>query len=289
MVALAATAALAFAASAEAATTEIGSVAEIDGNVAPNPSTVNGSTIQSSAGAGRTYTVPAGYGVITRFRHRTGTNSGTLDFKVYRPTGSPNEYTTIASESHAVTAGTTHAFDTRILVQPGDVLGLNSSSGVQEAYNPGAGDVVGFFSSDPAVGSTATADPAGNGYFLDIAARVETDADGDGYGDDTQDGCPSDASDQTACAADTSIDKKPKKKVKTRKKKAKVKFAFSSSEPNVTFQCSIDGSEFATCASPLKKKLRRGKHKFKVRAVNASSEPDETPASYSFKVKRKRR
>jgi hypothetical protein len=286
MVALAATSTLALAASAEAATTEIGSVAEIQGNVAPNPATTNGSSVQFGPPAGQSYTVPAGYGVITRFRHRTGTNSGTLAFKVYRPTGAAGEYTSLASESHPVTAGTNESFDTRIPVQPGDVLGLNSATNVQEAYTGPAGGSVGFFGGDPSLGSTATASPSATAY-LDIAARVETDADGDGYGDDTQDGCPTDPADQTACAADTVIDQAPKKTVKTKKKKAKVTFAFSSPQPDVTFQCSIDAGGFNPCTSPLTKKFRKGSHTFQVYAVNKSGELDDTPASVSFKVKRK--
>jgi hypothetical protein len=166
------------------------------------------------------------------------------------------------------------------------VLGLNSATNVQEAYTGPAGGSVGFFGGDPAVGATATATPSATAY-LDIAARVETDADGDGYGDDTQDGCPTDPADQTACAADTVIDKGPKKTVKTKRKKAKVTFAFSSPQPDVTFQCSIDAGGFNPCTSPLTKKFRKGSHTFQVYAVNKSGELDATPASYSFRVKRK--
>jgi hypothetical protein len=34
--------------------------------------------------------------------------------------------------------------------------------------------------------------------------------------------------------------------------------------------------------------VSKGRHKFAVRAVNPSGQPDSSPATYSFKVKRKR-
>jgi hypothetical protein len=292
-VALATAAALCTAASAEAATVEIGSVAQIDGNVAPGSFDSGSSAVQANAAAGHTFTVPAGYGVITRYRHRTGTGSGTLKFKVLRPTGNLAEYRVVASESHAVTAGTTESFDTRVQVQPGDVLGLTGTTGVQEAYDSADGsDTIGTLLADAGVGETTSASPEPN-HFLDVAARIETDADGDGYGDDTQDECPADPSKHTGCGpvtgeAETKIDSTPAKVVKTKKKRKKVKFTFSSPQAGTTFECSFDGAGFAPCSSPLKKKLRRGKHTFEVRAVNASGTPDPSPASYSFKIKRKR-
>jgi hypothetical protein len=289
-VAAAAATALVFATSADGSTVEIGSVAQIDGNIAPNPGTTGGDSVQLSSAPGHSYVVPSGYGVITRFRHRTGTNSGPLSFQVYRPTGAAAEFTTIASESHQVDAGTVESFDTQIPVKPGDTLGLSAPGGpggVQEGYTGSAGDQVGFFPGAPPVGGTNTASPVG-AYFIDVAARIETDADADGYGDDTQDGCPTDASDHTACAADTVLTKTPAKKVTTRKRRKKVTFAFSSPQANVTFECSIDGAALTACTSPLTKKLRKGKHTFAVRAVNASGEPDASPATYAFKIKRKR-
>ena len=91
--------------------------------------------------------------------------------------------------------------------------------------------------------------------------------DGDGYGDETQDACPSDASTQGACpppppTPETSITKSPKKVVMTKGRRAEVKFAFTSSEANSPFRCVMDGSRAKACSSPFKTKVRRGKHRF---------------------------
>ena len=273
---------------AHATTTTIGSAAEIAANQPPSPATTNGFTIQTGSAAGRSYVVPAGYGVITKLRHQTGTASGTLTFKVYRPTGVLATYFVVASEARQVVAGTNHSFDVRIPVKPGDTLGISSDTGVQEAYNGGPADTVaGFAPPDPAAGQTVTtAGGPGSGYYLDVAAVVETDADADGYGDDTQDGCSTDARTFGKCA-ETTITKAPKKTVLTKGSKARVKIKFTSPDPAGTFQCSVDGKAFKTCTSPFKKRYKVGKHKVLVKAVNAQGVADLTPALVKFKVKQK--
>lgn len=62
-------------------------------------------------------------------------------------------------------------------------------------------------------------------------------------------------------------------------------FEFSSSAPaSSSFQCSLDGSPFADCASPWTyNQLAQGGHTFKVRALNEAG-PDPSPASSSFTV-----
>lgn len=57
-------------------------------------------------------------------------------------------------------------------------------------------------------------------------------------------------------------------------------FNFSSNEdPNVTFECSLDGAAYALCATPFTAPtLTDGTHSFDVRAVDAAG-PDPTPAS----------
>ena len=88
---------------------------------------------------------------------------------------------------------------------------------------------------------------------------------------------------------ETRIDRQPKDKLKV-KKTATVTYEFSSDEPGSTFRCKIDGKPEAPCSSPLKlKKLKKGKHSFEVTAVDAAGNADPTPATDTFKVKRKRR
>ena len=88
-------------------------------------------------------------------------------------------------------------------------------------------------------------------------------------------------------APDTTITKAPKKTVKTTKRKAKVSFTFTSTITGSTFACSIDGKAFTACTSGVTYKLKAGKHTFAVRAT-AAGVTDPTPATYAFKVKRKK-
>ena len=85
---------------------------------------------------------------------------------------------------------------------------------------------------------------------------------------------------------ETTISKGPKKKTKSRK----AKFTFSSSEAGSTFTCALDKKPAAPCTSPLKlKRLKRGKHKLVVTATDAAGNADASPATYRWKVKKKRR
>ena len=84
---------------------------------------------------------------------------------------------------------------------------------------------------------------------------------------------------------ETTIDSGPKRKVKRRA----ARITFSSSEAGSSFACTIDGGTPEPCNSPItfrvKKKPRR--HRFTVSATDAAGNTDATPASISWRVKRK--
>jgi hypothetical protein len=64
-------------------------------------------------------------------------------------------------------------------------------------------------------------------------------------------------------------------------------FRFVSDEPNVTFQCKLDGKRYRTCRSPFTTKLlSAGPHVFKVRARDDSGRLDSSPAVYPFRIVR---
>jgi hypothetical protein len=127
-------------------------------------------------------------------------------------------------------------------------------------------------------------------FELTMNATIERDADGDGYGDETQDACPTVANAGGPCppppppsvpAPDTKITKGPKGKIESHR----AKFKFKSEPAGATFQCKLDRKPFKPCKSPKTYKgLSAGKHSFRVRAVSAGGAVDPTPAKRGFKV-----
>jgi hypothetical protein len=80
---------------------------------------------------------------------------------------------------------------------------------------------------------------------------------------------------------ETTIDSGPSGTLRS----ATASFAFSSSEAGSTFECSLDGAPFGSCASPKDYAgLADGPHTFEVRAVDAAGNADVTPASSSWSV-----
>jgi large repetitive protein len=62
-------------------------------------------------------------------------------------------------------------------------------------------------------------------------------------------------------------------------------FSFSASEPNSTFECSLDGAPFAACTSPREYTgLTAGTHQFRVQAIDAAANVDPTPAGYAWTI-----
>jgi len=88
-----------------------------------------------------------------------------------------------------------------------------------------------------------------------------------------------------ATAPQTTITSGPKKKTKSRT----ATFEFKSSKAGSSFECSLDDGKFKSCSSPQTyKRLKRGKHSFAVRAT-AAGKTDASPATYDWKIKKKRR
>jgi hypothetical protein len=89
-------------------------------------------------------------------------------------------------------------------------------------------------------------------------------------------------------APETAIKKHPKKSGKKRK----ATFSFSSSESGGSFECKLDKAALTPCTSPFKKKVKAGRkpktHHFTVVAIDAAGNRDGTPASFTWKVKKKR-
>ncbi|WP_375770300.1 Ig-like domain-containing protein [Archangium gephyra] len=62
-------------------------------------------------------------------------------------------------------------------------------------------------------------------------------------------------------------------------------FEFSSNEPGVTFECSLDGAAYTPCTSPVTfTDLAEGEHTLRVRARDAAGNVDDSPAGRTWTV-----
>jgi hypothetical protein len=176
------------------------------GNVCPaNFASANATIVQlANVSSSLPIAVPSA-GVATKWKVESQLTNKPQVLKVFRPTGVKHEFR-IAGESteQTVVAGQ-NAFDTRIPVQPGDQFGLygaNPSGALNCNAAVGAkpADVAGstpmnFRSTDAPVLFGEL-----NSIRVAVSAIVEPDADGDGFGDETQDKCPQSAAFQAECA-----------------------------------------------------------------------------------------
>lgn len=138
-------------------------------------------------------------GVVTGWRVPLGSAKGGLEqrLQVFRPLGPTTVLTIAESAAKVVSARTSGFFRTRIPIERGDLFGLR---GTVETYTCGwtVGVTSGLYEGPTQVGYTYEFRPKADfGSPLQIA--VETDVDGDGYGDESQDRCPRVATTQDAC------------------------------------------------------------------------------------------
>lgn len=253
------------------------------------------SLVQIGAAPGFSFTVPPPGGVITEWAHLGDPdgNAGIGRLQIWRPAGGAAFTLVGRSELQAFAPDVRNTFAIRVPVQAGDLLGIRAATPEVACYVPTmlAADVTRcceIETTDPAPGDTRSLPDDDPGVRLNVAAVLEPDADADGFGDESQDGCATDASLQAACV-DTTLLKVPKNKVKTRRRRARVTFAFTATAPGSTFECNLDGAGFRPCSSPTRMRVKKGRHAFKVRAVSPGGVADASPAADTWKVKRKRR
>jgi hypothetical protein len=249
---------------------------------------------QAGSPAGQ-YAAPAS-GVITAWSHHAAVDdpSGppsaepveSLKLKVARTIGSGQVRIVGSSPAESTTPGALNTFrNVRIPVRAGDFLGAYLLDDGHCLRQPAPGYTWFEEPGDPSLGTTVALSSS-SAYQLDLSAKLEPDRDNDGYGDESQDKCTSEAGPELGCdPPETTITKHPKNK--TTKRKAK--FKFGSDETGSTFECSLDGAPFESCAPPFKDKVKRRKHTFAVRAIDTAGSTDPTPATDEWKVKKPKR
>jgi hypothetical protein len=144
-------------------------------------------------------------GVIVRWRMRSA-SAGTARLRVLRPAGS-GRFTGAGTSapvtlSSAPAAGQDQSYfaSTRLPVLQGDFIGLDRERRTGAVYAQRAGSAFNLIQFDIplADGDSQGPDSSYSGAELLLNADIEPDKDGDGFGDQTQDNCPSVANDQTS-------------------------------------------------------------------------------------------
>ena len=153
----------------------------------PNGATTAGSccilTFVNRTHPTATLAAPSG-GVITRWRvHEPPVQSGVMRPRVLRPFGGVFQGMASGAEVPVATSGTLKTYATRLPIAAGDFFGVNANTGPVAAV---AGASFHVYISPIADGATGV-NPQGNGGIIAVNADIEPDADGDGFGDETQD------------------------------------------------------------------------------------------------------
>jgi hypothetical protein len=146
---------------------------------------------------GRPSTAPYD-GVVVRWRALA---VGPAALFVGRYTNDDTVLRTATSDfANPTSISTPEAFPTRLPITAGERVGIMIDDATQIV---GRGGVTGtdtdFFESFPSTTTPTLADTTDGVVEVAYNADVEPDADGDGYGDETQDGCPTNAATQSPC------------------------------------------------------------------------------------------
>lgn len=193
---------------------------------------------QSLASGEPSHAVPSA-GVITSFGHTAAASpTATLSLVVLRPVG-PDYFVVSVGEPKSLAGSVLNTFTARTSVNSGDFIGiLGSDTTLAFFKGPLPGNAMMLSPTVPTAGATLSA-----GSFtslpmavVDLSANVEADADADGFGDETQDLCPTDNTTQGAC--DTAGPKLTLTATTTQKTKSSFSFSAVSDEASST---TVDG------------------------------------------------
>jgi hypothetical protein len=226
--------------------------------------------VQDKASGDASYEIPF-TGILTRWRHQGGASGTTLALGVYER-GVMATYFVPRAETPQVNAAPNrlNTFETRVAVNEGEVLAIHAVTAVTSCkFSAPAGNQVDEAAPAPAAGTVEQMyGNAQDQQRLNAQAVIEVDADGDGFGDESQDGCPADAARQDDCIGPVlTFGKTPKKRTSS----SRASFHVRANEPLASLECAVDGQGFKACGSSqtLRRLDPRG-HRFRVRATDAS-------------------
>jgi Ca2+-binding RTX toxin-like protein len=160
--------------------------------------------IQTGVASGVGYTVPSD-GVITSWSFQSETVAATVRLKAARRNGDGTHTIVGESDFQTTTPSQLQSFPARIAVRAGDFIGTAAAAGKTVAYTGANEDTVVLAPNDQPAGSSANYSNV-QGIRVNVTAQLEPDADGDGFGDESQDLCTNDPTVQTACAGDLRVE-----------------------------------------------------------------------------------
>ncbi len=180
-----------------------GAVAATDvGSVCTTEFEVNNLTVIPLANVSSALPIAApSAGVVTSWRITSGAAAADPQrLEVVRPTANKNEFGLVAESAVQNVVKGVNSFDARIPVKAGDRFGNFGGMTTPTLFCSGkSGDTMGIF-----IGKLLTTDAPvffneGALERAPVSATIEPDADGDGFGDETQDKCPQSAAFQVPC------------------------------------------------------------------------------------------
>jgi hypothetical protein len=141
-------------------------------------------------------------GVITKWQINLPVGPGPAiptNLKVFTPQPGPNEFRVDAVSAPEAVGGGTSTFNARLPIQAGDHVGIRGGAPGTPVCSPKpAGNAIAAIAGDAPAGSVATYTGVPE-VSLPLVVTIEPDADGDGFGDETQDQCPQNATTQLTC------------------------------------------------------------------------------------------
>jgi hypothetical protein len=176
------------------AATEIGTTFD------PGSSFCGNMLLQSGSPPADSYAAPSA-GVITSWSYQASMGPVQIKLKVGRAAGANSFLIVGESAVQVATASSLNTFPTRISVQAGDLIGITPVTNGLPCVRSMAGYSYSAYvmGDDVPPGTTATFNPPVDNVQIDVSAGLEADADGDGYGDETQDQCLGTAGPENGC------------------------------------------------------------------------------------------
>lgn len=157
--------------------------------------------LQSSRATPPSALVTTAPGVVTAWKVQSGgwLQQRTASLNVFRQVGGEYEVVAKSATAAILDQDGVQQFPTRIPVGAGVTFGATASASFPACLGGVAGDVLSQLGPDLPVGGKAKIAESDSGVLMSLAVVVEPDADGDGFGDETQDKCPQSAAAQGAC------------------------------------------------------------------------------------------